>query len=91
LRELLLPAAWPALQAATVLVFVLALANFAIPAIFQVKVFTAEVWLRFSTRFDHLGALVASLPVVVVPALAWPGCAAERCPGRARQSRPTRP
>ena len=71
MRHLLLPVAWPAMNTAAVLVFVLALANFAIPAIFQVKVFTAEIWLRFSTNFDHLGAAVASLPVVVVPVLAW--------------------
>lgn len=71
LRHLLLPAAGPMASAAAVLVFVLALANFAIPALFQVRVFTAEIWLRFSTNYDEWGALQASLPVVAVPVLGW--------------------
>ena len=68
-RHLLLPAAGPLASASAVLVFVLALANFAIPALFQVRVFTAEIWLRFSTNYDEWGALLASLPVVAVPVL----------------------
>ncbi len=67
LRRLLLPAAAPALAPAVVLTFVLALNNFAIPAILQVKVLPVEIWLRFSTQYDVTGALVASLPVVVAP------------------------
>jgi len=35
-----------------VITFVLALNNFAVPAILQVKVFPAETWVRFSTTFD---------------------------------------
>jgi ABC-type Fe3+ transport system permease subunit/DNA-binding beta-propeller fold protein YncE len=71
LRHLLLPAAWPALALATALTLVLALANFALPAILQVKVYTVEIWLRFSTNFDLAGAFAASLPVVVAPLLLW--------------------
>ena len=37
------------------LTFVLALNNFAVPAILQVKVFPAEMWVRFNTTFDTLG------------------------------------
>jgi ABC-type Fe3+ transport system permease subunit/DNA-binding beta-propeller fold protein YncE len=69
LRGLLLPAAAPALAQAAVLTFVLALNNFAVPAILQVKVFTAEIWLRFSTNFDYAGALAASVPVLAAPVL----------------------
>ena len=69
MRRLLLPAAGPALAQATVLTFVLALNNFAVPALLQVKVFTAEIWLRFSTQFDYAGALLASLPVLLAPLL----------------------
>lgn len=69
LGRLLLPAARPALAQAAFLTFVLALGNFAVPAILQVKVFSAEVWLRFSTNLDHAGALLASLPLVVAPLL----------------------
>lgn len=69
LRGLLLPAATPALAQAAVLTFVLALNNFAVPAILQVKVFTVEIWLRFSTNFDYAGALAASVPVLAAPLL----------------------
>ncbi len=72
LRRVLLPVAGPALTVATVLSFVLAMANFAVPTLFQTKVFTAEIWIRFSANFDHAGALVASLPVLGVLLLAWP-------------------
>ena len=71
LRHLLLPVAWPALSTSAVLVFVLALANFGLPSLLQVKVFTAEIWLRFSTNYDFAGALSASLPVVIAPVLLW--------------------
>jgi ABC-type Fe3+ transport system permease subunit/DNA-binding beta-propeller fold protein YncE len=70
LRGLLLPLARSALLQAAVLTFVLALNNFAVPAILQVKVFPAEVWVRFNTTFDSLGALKMSWPLVVVPLLA---------------------
>jgi len=34
----------------------LALNNFAVPAILQVKVFPAEMWVRFNTTFDTQSA-----------------------------------
>src|SRR5207249_7941727 len=54
---------------AAVLTFVLALNNFAVPATLQVKVFLAEVWVRFSTGLDALGSLRLSWPLVVAPLL----------------------
>ena len=51
------------------LTFVLALNNFAVPAILQVKVFPAEMWVRFNTTFDTLGALRLSWPLVLAPLL----------------------
>jgi ABC-type Fe3+ transport system permease subunit/sugar lactone lactonase YvrE len=66
-RGLLLPAAGGALAQAAVLTFVLALNNFAVPAILQVKVFPAEVWVLFNTTFDTPGAVRLSWPLVVVP------------------------
>lgn len=72
IRLLLLPAARAALGQAAVLTFVLALNNFAVPAILQVKVFPAEMWVRFSTNFDTLGALALSWPLLLGPlALLW--------------------
>lgn len=69
LRWLLLPFAAPALVQAGVVTFVLALNNFAVPAILQVKVFPAEVWLRFSQAFDSAGALAVSWPLILAPLL----------------------
>lgn len=69
MRGLLFPLARSALTQAAVLTFVLALNNFAVPAILQVKVFPAEVWVRFNTTFDTVGALRLSWPLVVGPLL----------------------
>ena len=70
---LLLPLARTALLQALVLTFVLALNNFAVPALLQIKVYPAEVWIRFNTAFDTLGALRLSLPLILAPLalLAW--------------------
>jgi ABC-type Fe3+ transport system permease subunit/DNA-binding beta-propeller fold protein YncE len=69
IRGLLWPVARTALAQAAVLTFVLALNNFAVPAILQVKVFPAEIWVRFNTTFDTFGALRLSWPLVVAPLL----------------------
>jgi ABC-type Fe3+ transport system permease subunit/DNA-binding beta-propeller fold protein YncE len=74
-RHLLLPAARGALWQAALLTFVLALGNFAVPAILQTKVLPAEAWVRFNTAFDTPGALRLSLPLVIaaVGLLLWLG------------------
>jgi ABC-type Fe3+ transport system permease subunit/DNA-binding beta-propeller fold protein YncE len=69
IRGLLWPVGRTALAQAGVLTFVLAMNNFAVPAILQVKVFPAEMWVRFNTAFDTLGALQLSWPLVVAPLL----------------------
>ncbi len=70
---LLLPLARPALAQAAVLTFVIALNEFAVPAILQVKTWPAELWVNFNTTFDYAAALRVSLPMVVFPAalLLW--------------------
>ena len=69
LRVLLIPLARGALGQAALITFVLALANFSVPAILQVKVLPAEMWIRFNTAFDTRGALGMSLPLLVAPLL----------------------
>ena len=69
IRGLLWPLGRKALAQAAVLTFVLAMNNFAVPAILQVKVYPAEMWVRFSTTFDTPGALRLSWPLVVAPLL----------------------
>ena len=83
LRLVLWPMARPALGQAAALTFVLALNNFAVPVILQVKVYPEELWLAFTARLDEAGAWAACLPMVIAPALlliflrravvAWPG------------------
>ena len=67
LRFLLLPVARASLTLAAVLVFVLALNNFAVPALLQVKVFPAQVWIQFETKLDAPAAFLTSIPLIVAP------------------------
>jgi ABC-type Fe3+ transport system permease subunit/streptogramin lyase len=69
LRGLLLPLARGAIAQAALITLVLAFNNFAVPAILQVKVFPAEMWVRFNTTFDTWGALQLSWPLVLGPLL----------------------
>ena len=69
LRWLLLPVARGELALAAVVTFVLALNNFAVPAILQTKVLPDEMWVRFNTQFDTQGALRTGLPLVIAPML----------------------
>src|SRR6267142_1893875 len=69
IRAILWPIGRPAIAQAAVLTFVLALNNFAVPAILQTKVFPAEVWIKFNTSFDTAGALGLSWPLVLAPLL----------------------
>jgi iron(III) transport system permease protein len=68
-RWLLWPAARASLAQSLALVFVLALNNFAVPTILQVKVLPAELWLKLNTQLDPWGALAVSWPLVLAPLL----------------------
>ncbi|HTH48698.1 MAG TPA: 6-bladed beta-propeller [Candidatus Limnocylindria bacterium] len=67
LRGLLLPSARGELGVAFVVTLALALANFTVPTLFQVRVFTEEFWIRFNTQFDTVGALRAAWPLLLLP------------------------
>src|SRR5438876_4990191 len=69
IRRLLLPLARNALAQSAVLTFVLALNNFAVPAILQVKVFPVEVWVEFNNNLKIGSALTMSWPLVLAPLL----------------------
>jgi iron(III) transport system permease protein len=69
IRWLLWPAARAAIGQAAVLTFVLALNNFAVPAILQVKVFPAELWVRYEANRNFTEALAISWPLVIAPIL----------------------
>ncbi len=69
LRWLLWPMAKQAVALGAGITFVLALNNFAVPSILQVKVFPAEVWVAFNTSLDATAAFMASWPMLVAPLL----------------------
>jgi len=75
IRWLLLPLGRSALGQAAILTFVLALNNFAVPEILQVKVFPAEIWVEFNTNLKTGSALLMSWPLIVAPLilLGWLG------------------
>lgn len=66
-RFLLWPAARQQIGWSAAVVFALALNNFAVPTLLQVKVFTSEVWVQFNTHLDAVAALQLSWPLVAAP------------------------
>jgi ABC-type Fe3+ transport system permease subunit len=80
-RWLLWPMARDAAGIAGLLIFVLALNNFTVPAILQVRVLAAAMWVGFNTNLDSWAALAVGWPLVVAPLLVLPLL------GRAREPR----
>jgi ABC-type Fe3+ transport system permease subunit/DNA-binding beta-propeller fold protein YncE len=66
-KYLLWPAARPLAITSAAVVFALALNNFAVPAILQVKVFPAEVWVQYNTNLDARAAFLLSWPMILGP------------------------
>ncbi len=65
-RWVLWPAAKPALRVAAAATFVLTLNQFSVPALLQVKVLPAQMWVGFNTTFNYAEALQAAGPMIVV-------------------------
>jgi ABC-type Fe3+ transport system permease subunit/streptogramin lyase len=82
IRFLLLPMGRSAAGQSAVLIFVLALNNFAVPTILQTRIFTEEIYVSANTVFDYQKALYLSWPLIAAPLacffllrkneLAWP-------------------
>jgi ABC-type Fe3+ transport system permease subunit len=67
IRFLLWPAARPAFVITAAITFTLALNNFAVPSILQVKTFPAEMWVQFNTNLDASAALQLIWPLLLAP------------------------
>jgi iron(III) transport system permease protein len=67
-RWILWPQVRASLRLSALITFVLCLAEFSIPSILQVKVFTTEVWLNFNTTFNYAAVVRESWPLLVAPA-----------------------
>ena len=71
IQHLLYPAARPAIAQSSLLTFALVFNHFAVPGILQVRVFPAELWVRFNATFSYWEALFLSWPMILL-ALAAP-------------------
>ncbi len=59
-----LPLIAPSIFAGTMLVFVLALVEFATPSFLQVNVYAVEIYTQFSTTYDAAAAVAQAVPLV---------------------------
>lgn len=71
-RHWLLPLARPALVQAFLLTTSLALSNFTVPTLFQIRVFTEAFWIRFNTGGDPWSAIRETWPMFLLPAILLP-------------------
>lgn len=70
-RYLLFPDARPRIIVSCLIVLALALSDFSLATLFQVRVFTEEFWIRFNTQLDTTGALIATWPLALLVAIPW--------------------
>jgi ABC-type Fe3+ transport system permease subunit len=66
LRRITLPLAVSSLAAGGLLVFVLALAEFGVPSLLGVRVYTTEVFTRFAALYNFSAATAAAAPLLLV-------------------------
>jgi iron(III) transport system permease protein len=66
LRSITLPLVAPSITAAFLLVFVLTLAEFSVPALLRVRVFSTEVYTQFAAFFNFGAATAAATPLLLV-------------------------
>jgi iron(III) transport system permease protein len=66
LWRITLPLAAPSIWAAALVVFVLAVSDFGVPAVLRVRVFTTEVFTAFAALYDFQRAAVLTLPLLVL-------------------------
>jgi ABC-type Fe3+ transport system permease subunit/sugar lactone lactonase YvrE len=68
-REVLLPMARPSLAWSALVIFVLSLGQFSVPALLQTPVLPVRMWIRFNTDLSAQAALVSALPLVAAPVI----------------------
>jgi iron(III) transport system permease protein len=68
--KITLPLVAPAVAAAALVVFVLAVAEFGVPGLLRVNVFTTEVFTAFAALYDFGAATALSMPLLIVTLLA---------------------
>lgn len=73
LWRITLPLIAPAITAAALIVFVLAVAEFGVPGLLRVRVYTTEVFTAFSALYDFGAATALAVPLLVVALMAGVG------------------
>lgn len=68
--KITLPLIAAALSASLLIVFVLAISDFAVPGLIRVRVYTTEVFTAFAALYDFRLATIMALPLAAVAALA---------------------
>jgi iron(III) transport system permease protein len=66
LCHITLPLAAPAVVAAALVIFVLAVSEFGIPGLLQVRVYTTEVFTAFAARYDFSRAILLAVPLLLL-------------------------
>jgi iron(III) transport system permease protein len=66
LRRITLPLASPAILAAALVIFVLAVSDFGVPGLLRVRVYTTEVFTAFAALYDFGRATLLTLPLLLV-------------------------
>ena len=66
LRRITLPLAAPAVLAAALIIFVLAVSEFGVPGLLQVRVYTTEVFTAFAALYDFPRAILLAVPLLVL-------------------------
>ena len=65
-RRITLPLVAPQILAASLVVFVLAISDFAVPGLLGVRVYTTEVFTAFAALYDFPRAMVLALPLLLL-------------------------
>jgi iron(III) transport system permease protein len=66
LRKVTLPLVFPYIFSGAVFVFIFALFNYGVPALLRVQTYPIEIFAQFSAFYNEAGAVVRSLPLVIV-------------------------
>jgi iron(III) transport system permease protein len=68
LSRITLPLAAPGISAAALVIFVLAVSEFSVPGLLQVRVYTTEVFTAFAALYDFTRAGVLAVPLLLLSA-----------------------
>jgi len=66
LRRIIIPLVAPAVLAASLVIFVLAISEFGVPGLLRVRVYTTEVFTAFAALYDVSRAVILTVPLLLL-------------------------